>query len=249
MMMTLGTSDAHAHEQLRKGARALAGFADYLVEAGGADLAQRALRAKDLTRELIDRLVSGDGVVDPFVIGIGALGTQRLSIHAQQIGPLQGDIVGELRPLQQLIDQPGAAVRTRVGEKVAGLGGRRQRADHVEVDAAQILRVLGRFRRQDVELAQLLVDVSVDEVVFPQRRVTVDALAARHDDAEGVHGALKAGHDGGVAGHVVGRHHASRRHAGQPFVVRLELRQGRHVGLVAVGITGDDPQLLLPVKG
>ena len=47
------------------------------------------------------------------------------------------------RAIEQRFDQPRALVRTRVVEEIASLGGRRDLADQVEVDAAQVLGVIG----------------------------------------------------------------------------------------------------------
>ncbi len=174
---------------------------------------------------------------------------QRRAIDAQQVRPLQRPEVGELRPPQQFLDQPGAAVGPLVGQEAPRLGGRRQRADHVEIDAAQILGVVGQFRGQDVQLAQLAKHQAIDEVVLGHGRIVLDAFGARHEDAEGIHGVHEAGHDGRLAGRLAGHDQAARLHRGQAVVVRLKLGVGGHVDLAAVGVAGDDAQLLPAAQG
>ena len=45
-------------------------------------------------------------------------------------------------------------------------------------------------------------------------------------------------------GHVAGQHRAARLHARQALVVGLKLGVGRHIDFAAIGVTGDDAQLL-----
>ncbi len=77
----------------------------------------------------------------------------------------------------------------------------------------------------------------------------VDRFGARHDDAEKIDLIHEAGHDRRLAGGVAGRDEAVRVHRRQAVVVGQELGQGRHVGLPAVGVAGDDAELLLAAGG
>ena len=72
-----------------------------------------------------------------------------------------------------------------------------------------------------------------------------DLLGPRHDDAEDIDLIHEAGHDRRLAGRVAGRDEAVGVHRRQAVVVGQELGQRRHVGLTAVGVAGDDAELLL----
>ena len=63
------------------------------------------------------------------------------ALHAQDVGPLVGEVVGVLRRLEQPVDQLVALLRVLVGDEVVHLLRRRQRAGEVEVHAADELLV------------------------------------------------------------------------------------------------------------
>ena len=70
-----------------------------------------------------------------------------------------------------------------IGEEGAGLVGRRQPADHVEVGSPQERGIACGFRGSEAELLELGPDVVVDEVVPRQRGVElVGHLAGQGDD-------------------------------------------------------------------
>ena len=66
------------------------------------------------------------------------------------------------RACQQLVDLLRALVGRGVGQERLDLLGRRQRAGHVEADAAEELGVGAELRRDDAELAELGDDQLVD---------------------------------------------------------------------------------------
>ena len=100
-----------------------------------------------------------DGVADPAVVGLDRVGPQvdrELRLDPQQVAPLQRPVVGELLALEQRVDQRGRACRGRGPARnrrdLRGLG---QRADDVEVDAAEEDRVGAGVRRLDPALLEL----------------------------------------------------------------------------------------------
>ena len=82
-----------------------------LVEIGRARLFQRSFGRQQFAGKLIERLVLGQAFANPAIISVGPLLAQNLPIDAQQVGPFQGPVIGELGPIQQFVDQQVALVR------------------------------------------------------------------------------------------------------------------------------------------
>src|SRR5260370_33275522 len=115
MMMALGTGDAQTEEDLGQSAGPVAGLGHDLVEVGRPASRQRALGGDNLAGELVERNVPGDAIANPPVVMVGGLVAQDLAVDPQQVGPFERPEIGELRPLQELIDQAGSAVAAPCG--------------------------------------------------------------------------------------------------------------------------------------
>ena len=232
--MALRAGDANAEEVLGDRARHLVRLGDRLVEVRRRDLVEAPLGEHDLTDELIERLVGGEAARQPAIVRLGPLGSERLAIDAQDIPPEKGLCVGIFGPVEKLVDEPRSFVCALVGEERLRLRQRRQRADHIEIDASQERRIVRHRRRQQVQLAQPGVDVLVDQGRFVERGER-NLVRPRYESPEGDDVVEIARHDGDFAGYVAGRDDACLVHGRHAVVVRLELRPGGDVGLVAVG--------------
>ena len=142
------------------------GVVEHLVERGRPLVAGAAPGREDVADELVVGPILGELPAQPARHGHGALRRDRVAIDAQQVGPAHRPVVGILRPLEQLVDQPGPLVGSRVGQERAGLRRGRQRADGVEEDAAQEGGVVGQVAGRDAQPGELVPDVAVDEVRF-----------------------------------------------------------------------------------
>ena len=133
---------------------------------------QRApARHQQTSRELIPRRVRRHLVADPFVIRPHRRHRQLALRHEQQVAPLVGPVVRELRPLQHLLDHAVALARARVSlirDKRAHLARGRQHADRVEIDTPQKFLIRAAHRRRDVQLAQFFQHEVINPV--PPRR-------------------------------------------------------------------------------
>ncbi len=131
---------------------------DGAVEVDRADAEIAAAGGEQLADELVVRLVLGDRRPDPAVIGLGRIGPEidgELRLDPQDVAPFHRPVVRELIPLQQTIDQRRALVlRVRILDELPGLLRRGQRADHVQIGAADKHRV-GAEDGLDVQRRQL----------------------------------------------------------------------------------------------
>ena len=128
------------------------------VEVDRADAEIAAAGGEHLADELVVGLVLGDRRPHPAVIGLGRVGPKvdgKLGLDPQDVAPFHGPVVGELVALQQAIDQqPALVLRIRILDEIAGLLRGGQRADHVEIGAANEDRV-GTKRGLDAQRRQL----------------------------------------------------------------------------------------------
>jgi len=109
------------------------------IEVDGADAEVASARCEHLPDELVIRLVGGDRLADPVVIGLGGIGPEidgEFRFDAQNVAPFHRPVVGEFPPLQQTIDQrTPLPLRVRVVDERPGLVCRGQRADHIQIGA------------------------------------------------------------------------------------------------------------------
>ncbi len=206
-------SQAHAHEQKRRGLRqrlgVLLGNGAVVVGRGGAEV--RAGRRQQRAGELIVGHVAQEAVANVVVVRLHRVGPEVdgiLALDAEQVAPFQRGGVGELRTRQQVVHELGPLGRVGFGQERPGLGGGGQEARRVEVDAAEELRVGAERGRGDVELAQLVQDALVD-LVEGRKGGVIGLLRAGHQYASDREVPQVADHDGGVAavqrGHGGGR--------------------------------------------
>ncbi len=139
-----------------------------------------------------------------------------------------------------------------IGQEGAGLVGGGQAADDVEMGATQERGVVGRFRRSDAQLLELLPDQAVDEVLAREagRRTRAGRACLGDGDVAGGELVSEAGGDGGLAGDGSGLDQ-SVVNAGHGALVRLVGGQGGDVLGRAVGEVGGDGRgsVLRPESG
>jgi len=145
VVVALRARDAHAEKYLRHRVSHLAGLAHDLVEMAGRCLVEGPFGGEQRTRELVERPVCGKLPANPPVINVGVARAELLPIYAQQVGPLQRPEVRELRPFQQRAHELRALVGGLVIEKAPRLVRRGERADDVEVRAAQKGRIIAHI--------------------------------------------------------------------------------------------------------
>ncbi len=118
-----------------------------------------------LADEPVVRHVLLDARANPAVIGLHRVGPEldgELRLDPQQVAPLHRPVVGELVSLQETIDELAAFVAVRILQELPGLFGRRQGADHVEVDPAHEDAVGTDSGGRDAQLLQPAEDQLVD---------------------------------------------------------------------------------------
>src|SRR5206468_622594 len=102
----------------------------------------------DLAGYLVERLAVAQTGPHPVVEAPHPFVTDGVAIDAQQVAPLQRPEVDEFWPIEDLVDRFLALARAPVGEEGLDIFRRRQRADGVEVDAAEELLVRAQRRRR-----------------------------------------------------------------------------------------------------
>ena len=112
------------------------------------------LRREDLAHDPIVAGLFDDLLAQPGLEVAGNLPGRvfGFGLGQKQPAPDLGGTGGVRGALEQALDQRAALAGTRVIDKIAGLGGRRDLADQVEADAAQELSVVGDWRRADLGL-------------------------------------------------------------------------------------------------
>ena len=160
----------HAHERqgdrLRDGRRLLALQGPEEVDLRRTEIA--AAGGEQLPDEPVVGHVLLERGPNPAVVRLGAVGPEvdrEFGLDPQQVAPLHRPVVGELRPLEQAVDQHGTLVGGLVVQKALRLLGRGQRADGVEIDPPEENRIGTQVGRLDFQLLQLgehqLVDLAL----------------------------------------------------------------------------------------
>ena len=125
-----------------------------------------AARGDEFARELIERLVRGDALVNPAVKRLHPLRIKLALLNPQQVGPLERPEIDELRAFQQRLDELGALVGRGVGGKCARLVAGGNQAEQIKISAAQknfISAPAGRIHPQRPQFREHL---RVDEIVL-----------------------------------------------------------------------------------
>src|SRR5207244_519010 len=149
------------------------------------------------------------------------------AMATQQIAPFEGPVIDIFGPVEQLVDQFGAAVGVARIEELAHFRGRGQRADEVEENAADELGVVAERRRLDAGFLPRGDDVIVDEVLT--RRVgELAAALERNRYRNGDTLSEIADHDRGMTG-LTGGHDAARANLGDRVLVAVEERPRRDI--------------------
>ena len=163
--------------------------------------------------------------------------------------PLHGEQVGVLGPGDQAVDPGGPLVRARVGLEGDDVGDLGQPAADVERRPAGELGVGAGVARLQAQLAELGGNERVDQVGGGAFRRSGNIRPARDQDPGDGDLAAEPGHDRGLAHPVEPEDEAGGVDRGEVGGVGLELGQAGDVGGRAVGVAGDDPELLAPLAG
>jgi len=168
----------------------------------------------------------------------------------QAVGVVAGDVAELRRPQrrvhrmgQQRVDQLLALVAARIVKEGAHLLGRGKRADRVQIDAAEELRVARQVRRDHVQPLQPPEHQAVDVVGLGDLRVGEARLRLVGDEDANGHDVAAVGDDeGGVAG-AVRLDPAQVRDLGDGVVVGAVLAQMGDVLAGVVRERGEDLEL------
>ncbi len=246
MVVALGTLHARAEEHLRDVIDELVRRLDVLVPHGRRALRLVADGPDDRADEFVIRPVHRQRLADPFVEHEGAESPALVllvaALDAQHVGPLVSEQVTVLGRFHKFVDQLVTLVGALVGEELLHLGGRRQRAGDVVIDAAHVLLVAAQFRRDDAEVLPLLRRVDVDEGLGLELPVR-DWNGERDGDVEDGDLALVAGHDRRLAAQRQRPRQAGRLDDRDLLVVAVVLGAACDVVDRAVGVVGVDGEL------
>ncbi len=135
------------------------------IEVGRWHVVRASPRRQQFAYHLVQRASLGKVLPQPAVKHLDAALVEHLFLVAQQVGPQQCPAIGELRPRQQLVDQPGSLVVSSVRHECASFVGSRQHSQDIEKRAADEGGIVRRRRGIHVQRAQLVVNVAVDVIV------------------------------------------------------------------------------------
>ena len=108
MIVTLGALQARAEKHLGRGSAARGRIALRTVIVRGRTAVSTAPGGDQLADELIQRFVFSHALANPMMEVLHTLLIERVCFHTQQVRPFQRPKIGELRALEQLIDQTSA---------------------------------------------------------------------------------------------------------------------------------------------
>jgi hypothetical protein len=135
MMMTFGTFEADAQEQLADKRRDFLRLTAIAEQHRSPIVPRRTTGCDQLANELIVLLILAKALANPGVIGHHCLDADTIWIRPQQVGPLRRPVVGILRPLEQFFNDAVAFGVVTICQKRADLLRRRLPADDVEINA------------------------------------------------------------------------------------------------------------------
>ncbi len=123
------------------------GIAKRAIEICGRIGVGAAAGGDQIAGKFVERFTVRDGLANPIMEDLDSLSVQRFLLIAENIGPLERPIIGKLRPLEQLIDQPGTFVHMGILKEFPRFRRRGQDTDAVQESAAQEDAVRTQWRR------------------------------------------------------------------------------------------------------
>ena len=169
-MMTLSTLHAHAKKRLADRFGELLRSPHGSIEIHRPVLVRAARRDDQLADPFVVRPVASELVAQPAMKLERPAIAELVAIHQQDVGPLQGPVIGVLVACEHRVDRAAALVVANVCEKGPHLVRLGERADRVEEQPSQERRISGDSRRFDLHLVQL------------RRNQFVDVAGRRHLD-------------------------------------------------------------------
>src|SRR5262249_2060632 len=123
---------------------------------------------KNLANELVIRFVFRDRVSNPNPILPNRFGAEIVAAQLKQVSPLVGPEFNVIVTADQIIDQLRSLLLARraVSEKSAPPLRLGRQTGQIKRNPPDEFRIAAYFRRQNLHLLQLRVDVLVDEIVF-----------------------------------------------------------------------------------
>ena len=245
MVVALRALDADAEKNLSRVLREFERIDLGLVIVGRRIFKVAAGGGKDVARDLVQRDVVRELVLQPVVVNERLLVADLVVVraHAQQLGPFHHPEIGELMPREQRIDELCALVRIGAGEKAVAIFGRGQHPDGVDENTAQKLLVAAQLRGNHAQPLEFPVDRAVD-VIFLRHPVPCDIVPLRDDDDLRADGeGVEARHHERLAALRGGDETAGRDFRGVVVVAEKERERG-HVAQRAVGVFCADNELL-----
>ena len=238
VVVTLGTLEAHSHEDLGHVLGKLQRVALHLVEVGRRRRETAALGREHVDHDFVEGTIRGDLVAKPSVIKQGGLvgdaeAEIRIRPNLEQLGPFHHPHLGELLPLQEFVDHLAPLRGILVRHEGSVFFDRRKLAHRVDVDATQELLVRAQPGRNDAELMKLIMDETVDVVVLRHLRPGIFEILRNDDGLDADRVRVVAGHDESLTALSSGNQSA-RRYRGGGFVVGHEDREIRHIAIMAI---------------
>ena len=132
-------TDAEKHLRDRFGRRR--GVAIGSIKTRGGIAPGGTARGQDFAGELVKRRASGDLIAKPALKDPSSLVPHRLFFVAEQVGPFQRPVIGELRPIQEAIDQFRSLRRIGIGDERTRLVDGRQDADRIKIGSSYKYRI------------------------------------------------------------------------------------------------------------
>ena len=166
MVVALRAIEAASHEDADLFGHGVVRRSDLVVRQEMARRRLVALRGDPLARDLVVGAVRLDIGANPLPVFRHPLGRQAVAENgdAEEVGEAECPVVDELGRADQRVDHLLPLLRIVAGQEFAHALRRRKRAGEIETDAAQEFGVARQIGRDDLEFAQLVEDVVVDEV-------------------------------------------------------------------------------------
>ncbi len=146
MVMAASALEPNAQEDLADGFGRGHGVAVGPVKAGRGVLPGRAQPGDNPAGQLVERRVARDLVAQPALKDPGTLLAHRLLFISEQVGPLQGPVIGELGALDQPVNQLAPFIRVARVEERAGFVGIGEPSNAIEVRAPEKLGIARQVR-------------------------------------------------------------------------------------------------------
>ena len=245
MVVTLVAVEAHAQESLRDILGHLARLAEHAEIVHRRILVAAAFRSEQRADELVVGRIVRDLLANPVAIQPHGFLAEVLAVALEQVRPFVRPELDVIIAAEQFIDELLALLFARrlVFEEGTNLFDLGRQAGEIEIDAARELAVRSQLARENLHLAQLRVDVLVDEVVLRHIGPLIPAAVAHDGDERRPVDAFITHEQGGLATTQT-FHHASRVDLGDFDVADGEMRVASHVTRGAIRIFRDDEELL-----